>query len=82
MPWASGIHYGVVFALRFLMGFFGVSYLLNYLSLIHYYSFILNFYLLNYLLELNYLSLINYYSFIELFTTEDSFIKVYIKFLL
>lgn len=60
MPWASGIHYGVVFALRFLMGFFGVSYLLNYLSLINYYSFI----------------------FIELFTTEDSFIKMYIKFLL
>ncbi|CAK9829816.1 SLC17A5 [Anthophora retusa] len=23
MPWASGIHYGLVFALRFMMGFFG-----------------------------------------------------------
>ncbi|XP_033353812.1 sialin-like [Bombus vosnesenskii] len=25
MPWASGIHYGLVFALRFLMGFFGAA---------------------------------------------------------
>lgn len=25
MPWASDIHYGVVFALRFLMGFFGAA---------------------------------------------------------
>ncbi|XP_076296629.1 putative transporter slc-17.2 [Lasioglossum baleicum] len=24
MPWASGLHYGFVFVLRFLMGFFGV----------------------------------------------------------
>lgn len=25
MPWASGLHYGFVLALRFVMGFFGVS---------------------------------------------------------
>ncbi|XP_076628231.1 sialin isoform X1 [Colletes latitarsis] len=25
MPWAAGVHYGLVFALRFLMGFFGAA---------------------------------------------------------
>lgn len=34
MPWAAGVHYGFVFALRFVMGFFGVSHCDHSMSLL------------------------------------------------